>query len=95
MPTALAVGFRVGMPVSGQGERRTIAGVRDPSIRAAPLAYHLKALALRGSPGNERSFRNVYRLGWGIAGPSGYLGRTATTSPPAGGVVVLPSNTWM
>ena len=58
MPTALAVGFRVGMPVSGQGEQRTIAGDVGPAlIRAAPLAYYLKPLALRASPGNELNFR--------------------------------------
>ena len=54
MPSALAEGFRVGMPVSRQGERRTTAGfLTPPPIRAAPLAFYLETLALRGSPGNE------------------------------------------
>ena len=36
MPSTLAEGFRVGMPVSGQGERRTIAGVGGPSYPRSP-----------------------------------------------------------
>ena len=54
MLSALAEGFRVGMLVARQGERRIIAGdFGTPPIRTGTLAVYLEALALRGVAGNE------------------------------------------